>query len=122
MKKLYVREVDCCWYCPNHEVDEGLEVSGWCKALPNSVGIPLDFNSFENILDDCPLPDVDTITETMGNSNPLLTEEEERVLVKTWDQVNPQDRDLTSWQKSVSRVLSKRMLPKHCRSSENPSV
>jgi hypothetical protein len=55
MKKLYIREIDCCWYCPNHEVDEGLEVSGWCKALPNSVGIPLDFNSFENILDDCPL-------------------------------------------------------------------
>jgi hypothetical protein len=122
MKKLYTREFDCCFGCPNHEVDEGLEVSGRCKALPNSVGIPLDFNSFENILDDCPLPDVDTITETMGNPNPLLTEEEERVLVKTWDQVNRQDRDLTSWQKSVSRVLSKKRLPKHCRSSENPSV
>jgi hypothetical protein len=105
MKKLYIREVDCCFGCPNYS-----DLERQCQAKPKSVEISPDFDVSQNILNNCPLPDFDNILEVMGNPKPPLTQEEEDALADCGDQVALGELDS---QESLSRVFMTRLIPKH---------
>jgi hypothetical protein len=79
-----------------------------CAAL----GTPLGLNPSKTILENCPLPDKETIIETMGNPNTPLTNQERDALADFADQVA--SGNLTQ-QEALSHVLQTRLIPKHVR-------
>lgn len=65
MKKLYIREVDCCFGCPNYS-----DLGRQCQAKPKPIEIPPDFDVSQNVFNYCPLPNFNDSIEILGNPNP----------------------------------------------------
>lgn len=65
MKKLYVKEVDCCFGCPNYS-----DLGRQCRAKPKPIDIPPDFDISQDVFYHCPLPDFDSIIDMLANPNP----------------------------------------------------
>jgi hypothetical protein len=83
-----------------------------CSALGTSLGP----NPSKTILENCPLPDKETIIETMGNPNPPLNNQERDALANFADQVA--SGNLTQ-QEALASVLRARLLPKHVRRDDH---
>ena len=110
MKKLFAKTISSCSNCPNYMEYPYSDIPPSCDVLGTSLGP----NPSKTILENCPLPDKQTIIETMGNPNPLLNDQERDALAKLADEVA--SGNLTQ-QEALAYVLGTRLYNRRIRRS-----